>query len=118
MTARNQQLTRDVANPKRANSGSVTIAAQEKKADYGQISIAFDVSTSAQLSGNIFFMIQKPAKNRPGAVTPIYKSECKKLINGKISWNTVFSDTDTLADGNPDNDLQFQFFKFNSNGNH
>lgn len=92
--------------------------ATEKKDDYGQFSCSFNVQVNDNIDGNVFIVIQKQQKNQPDKYMPIFKSECKKLTKGTITWNTVNTDTDTLADSDGDKTLLVQFFKFNSNGNH
>jgi hypothetical protein len=59
VTGRNQELTRDLSNPKLAKSGNVTMHATEKKDDYGKFSCSFDVSLAADFGGNTFLVIQK-----------------------------------------------------------
>ena len=53
----------------------------------------------------------------PGEFKPVYKSENKKNNKG-FKWSKVFSDTDTLADGNKSSEILFQLFAYNNNGNH
>jgi len=79
--------------------------AMEKKADYGQFSCSFDVSLDSDLGGNIFIVIQKQKGDQSDKYTPIFKSECKKASKGKTEWNTVYTDTDTLADSQDDKNL-------------
>jgi hypothetical protein len=75
----------------------------------------------ADFTGNCFAVINK-STGVPGNFKPIHKSEAKnhKESAGKnlIHWNTVFTDTDTLADSEISNTILIQVFKFSRNGNH
>jgi len=69
------------------------------------------MNLSAQIddfTGNCFTVINK-STGVPGNFKPIYKSEAKnhKESAGKnlIHWNTVFTDTDTLADSEISNTI-------------
>ena len=55
---------------------------------------------------------------KPNQFRPIYKSECKKPEGTSYRWNIVMTDTDTLADSNPDNTVMFQLFQFSHSGTH
>ena len=54
----------------------------------------------------------------PGKFQPVHKTECKKKLKGKYSFNKVVIDTDTLCNGRPDDDIMVQIFEYNLNGNH
>jgi len=70
----------------------------------------------AGLEGNVFFTINKQIK--AGEYRPVYKSECKKTVNGNFDFNPVFTDSDTIADDEQANTVMIHFYKYNSNGNH
>jgi hypothetical protein len=53
-----------------------------------------------------------------GKITPIFKSENKRELEGTINWLPVKTDTDTLGDTNPDTELIFKFFIWNTNNRH
>ena len=49
---------------------------------------------------------------------PVFKSECKKPDGAECKWNQVHTDTDTLADNEPDHTVLVQVFKFSEKGDH
>lgn len=50
--------------------------------------------------GNMFFTLNRQLSG-PGDYRPVYKSECKRVVGSSVNWNKVHTDTDTLADADP-----------------
>ena len=84
----------------KSNRGQVKIQAQEKRADYGKTECQFDMiitQCGSYGSSSLFIMLYRTNPN--GSTQPVYKSENQKLFNGQFKFGRVFSDTDTLANG-------------------
>tara|TARA_B110000285_G_C14862467_1_gene485217 strand:- start:98 stop:427 length:330 start_codon:yes stop_codon:yes gene_type:complete len=105
VTAREQTLETDLENPKRKNSGKIKITGKEKKDGWGQFSASFDVACNSKVSDPLFFTISK----QDGAkFKPVYKSECRKNSqNDGLNYTTIHSDTDTLANSEPEKQIKF-----------
>ena len=77
-----------------------------------QFNASIDIQDS---SSSYFLMILKPAAG--GKYTPVYKTESKrKHDKPTLAFARILSNTDALADSNPDTNLMFQLFKFDSSG--
>jgi|TARA_B110000285_G_C14947584_1_gene525126 hypothetical protein len=59
--------------------------ALEKKADYGKTQAKFTLSSDVAAQGPSFVVISR-AKDQ-GKYQPVYKSESKGSMGGKITWN-------------------------------
>lgn len=59
--------------------------ALEKKADYGKTQAKFTLSTNVAANG-VCFVVMSRAKEQ-GKYQPVYKSESKGSMGGKITWN-------------------------------
>jgi len=81
------------------------------------MSCQFDVRAELSNDNSLFFTVNKQL-GKPGEFRPVYKSECKKSKNKVFAWSSVFTDTDTLADAIPENEVMIHLFQFNPNGNH
>ena len=99
-------------------NGDIIIRAKEQRADYGQTSITMDISGKlGSASGEHFFTI---LKKQGSDFKPVFKSECKPKQSGEYPfvWNTVFSNTDSLADSSDDLVIKMIMCKYNPAGNH
>jgi hypothetical protein len=119
VNSKNQEhkATLENANLKKQN-GNIIITAKEKKADYGSVSVQFDVKAKlSEVSGSYFFIIF----NKSGQSSkPIYKSECKVKQEGEFQfiWNTVFTNADILADSDDFKEVMISVYKHDASGNH
>lgn len=95
----------------------VVIQAQEKKADYGHTSFQCHVLLKdSNISGNCFYTLNKEMST--GTFKPVYKSICASDLNGTINWRFMVTDTDTMAESDPNNNVRFEFYKYDKKGNH
>lgn len=118
VTQMNQELTADLINPAMKDCGKIKIRAQEKKSDYGQIQASFKLEAKLSSSdGSHFFVVNKQI-DWTDEYRPVIKSECKKSDGGEFKWNCVHTDTDTLADNEPDHAVLIQVFKHSDSGDH
>jgi hypothetical protein len=110
VSSKNQELTAEIANPARkaGKSGSIKIMALEKKADFGKTQAKFTLSTDVHSNGPSFLVISR-AKGQ-GQYQPVYKSESKGSMGGKITWNQILLDTDTLCNADNFCEIFFQIF--------
>jgi len=72
------------------------------------------LSTDVPANGASFVVISR-AKEQ-GKYQPVYKSEAKGSMGGKITWNQILLDTDTLCNADNFCEILFQIFQFNDNG--
>ena len=89
---------------------------REVKDGYGKYQICTVVSASGLGTSSHFLVINR--MDGPGNFRPVYKSETKTIVNGKITWTTIIIDTDTLCDNVSDQEILLQVFKHNSSGRH
>lgn len=80
--------------------------AEEKKTDYGKTQVQFTVSANVSGAQSANFLVISRMKN-PGQYKPVLKSETKPLHQGKINWNRIILDTDTLCEGNNSQPILF-----------
>lgn len=122
VSSRMQTYEATLTGSKKKHDASIKITGEEKKQNHGSTTVQMSISAKiTDFTGNCFLVINK-STNIPGNFKPIYKSEAKnhKDSAGKnlIHWNTVFTDTDTLADSEISNAVLIQVFKFSTKGNH
>lgn len=61
--------------------------ALEKKSDYGKTQASFILSSRLNVSyGATAFLVISRFKS-PGKFQPVYKSEAKGALNGKVTWS-------------------------------
>lgn len=97
--------------------GELSIKAEEKASDYGKTSCQFDICANFKKTYNkLFFVISKAAGENK--YTPVFKSECKKVLKSQYQWNTVLSNTHLIANDQDDNLVQIAVYEHNTSGNH
>jgi len=88
VTARDQQLTKPLANDKIAKPGRIVITAEEVSAQANAEMVIFDPIIKGLSSSSLcFFILYRNIS--PGKFVPIYKSEIKKPVSGSFAWNQV-----------------------------
>ena len=114
-----QMLTGDIVpNNRTKTGGKITITAAEKKDDHGINQFSMSVSFNTQSNhSSLFFTLSKGAGRH---LIPIFKSECQQHINKKNGyyWDMVLTNTDALADSDPEQMVHFTFYKFSNTGSH
>ena len=87
----------------------IKITAEEKKANYGSTMAHFGIDyLYSNKSATLFVVIDKIKVN--GTNQPVFKTDCKKCIQGKYEFNGIQIDTDTLFDDDEEQDCLVQVY--------
>lgn len=87
VTAREQTLTKPLANPNLKHKGTITMVGQEVSSNENREMIIFTPHAKLPNSGGLcFFIIYQNIS--PGKWIPVYKSEIKKSLGAEnYAWN-------------------------------
>ena len=64
----------------------------------------------------MFFTLGK--EESAGAFRPFYKSECKTVLKGKYTWNSILTNSHLLANDEDESKVEVAMFEYNSSGKH
>ena len=78
-----------------------------------QFSSQYEFITKSN-QNSLFFTLGKGEGNK---IKKVYKSETQKYNNG-YKFNMTLSNTDSIADSNPGNEVTVTIYKYSKNGNH
>ena len=81
----------------------VRIMALEKKANFGNITSTFTIDVKLSGIKDIIFLTLNKFKSR-GKYSPVWKTECLEPNNGVFGFNSIGLDTDTLFNGEENDD--------------
>jgi copine 1/2/3 len=96
--------------------GEITIKAEEKPQDFGQTSVSFDICGDLKTSNDkVFFVLGNQDGN---GYHPFFKSECKKKVKGKYTWNKVHTNSHMMADDKDGNKVEVSVYEYSSSGKH
>lgn len=115
VSSANQSLEAKLEGPSKTNA-KVKIMAEEKKENYGNVLAIMDIDCDYDQADGLFMVLNKTKS--PGNYQPIYKTECMNRSGGKVKWNTINVDTDTLCNNEDDQEIMMQIFEYKTSGNH
>ena len=101
---------------KQFKNASMTISATEMKDGYGQMQFSSQLDFEAKSNlHSIFFTLSKGEGNKQKIV---YKSESQKYKNKGYKFKMILTNTDTLANSDPNTDIIITVYRYNKEGNH
>ena len=66
--------------------------------------------------GKVFFTLAK--EETSGSFRPFFKSECKKVLKNRFTWNTVMTNSHLLANDEEERKVEVSMFEYSSSGKH